>query len=256
MQITHLLFTRFNVQYEADDTIGIQPQWLDERLWLFEHYCLPSVIDQTCQNFVWILLGDTRTPEAYKTRIENYTQQVPQIRTYWTGYQNDAYHALYKHIGQTFAKDNDLLISTRLDNDDAIHKDYIARVQKLAQNGIEGIVSFPIGQQIFIKDHKSYTYRYSQNHYTSRIERTGFETIMVLDHTQVAIDALHLVETEEPMWKEIVHGGNLLNDYVPKYHYYITKPSDVWDLSLRWIRFQRKRLVRILKRLVVPANKR
>lgn len=256
MQISHLIFTRFNIQYEEKDNIGIQPEWLEKRLRLFEQYCLPSIIRQSCKDFTWILLGDIRTTNEYKKRINNYTLQVPQIRTYWIGYQNDGYHAVYKKIGQEFAKNKDVFISTRLDNDDIFSPNYIEYVQNLAYKGIEGIISFPIGRQTFIKDNKSYKIRFAQNHSTSRIERSNFETIMVFDHTQVPTNALHIVETDEPMWEEIVHGGNILNDYAPKYKYYITKPTDVWDLSKRWMRFQTNRLLRFGKRLFVPTHER
>lgn len=255
MQISHLIFTRFNIQYEEKDNTGIQPEWLEERLRLFEQYCLPSIIRQSCKDFTWILLGDIRTTKEYKKRINNYALQVPQIRTYWIGYQNDGYHAVYKMIGQEFAKNKDVFISTRLDNDDIFSPNYIEYVQNLANKGIEGIISFPIGRQTFIKDNKSYKIRFVQNHSTSRIEKSGFETIMIFDHTQVTMDQIHLFETEEPMWEEIVHGGNMLNDYVPKYHYYIHGFSDWTDLSKRWMYFQWKRLMRLLDSFFVSLHK-
>ena len=255
MQLSHLIFTRFNIQYEIGDTIGIQPEWLDERLRLFEQYCMPSMQAQTCQDFTWILIGDIRTPDSYKARIEAYAAQLPQIRVYWTPYRDDGYHAFYKQIGREWAKGKDLLISTRLDNDDAFAKNYVASVQQSAKEGVEGIISFPVGRQTFIKDHKSYRIRYALNHSTSRIERSDFETVMVFDHTQVAAGTLHIVETGQPMWEEIVHGGNMLNDYVPKYHYYIRNGADAIDLSKRWIRFQAGRLMRRMKVLFVRSDK-
>lgn len=256
MRISHLIITRFNIQYEAGDTIGIQSDWLDERLRLFAQYCVPSMQKQTCQDFVWILTGDIRTPDHYKTRIESFRLQVPQIKVYWLPFARDAYHGFYRQIGQEFANGKDVLISTRLDSDDAFPENYVEAVQKMAQEGIEGIVSFPVGRQTFIQDHRSYLVRYVQNHSTSRIEQSGFETIMVFDHTQVSPDSFRIVETAEPMWEEIVHGGNMLNDYVPKYHYYIRNIPDAWDISKRWIRFQWNRLVRFWKTRIVLAHKR
>ena len=255
MQISHLIFTRFNIQYEIGDTIGLQPEWLDERLRLFEQYCLPSIQAQTCQDFIWILLGDIRTPKGYKERIEKYALQMPKIQTYWVGYQNDGYHAVYRQIGQEYAKGKDILISTRLDNDDAFPNNYIECVQKLANDGSEGIISFPIGRQTFIKDKKSYKIRFVQNHSTSRIERSDFETIMVFDHTKVAVDALRIIETKEPMWEEIVHESNMLNDYMPKYHYYIHNGADAIDLTKRWVCFQARRLMRNMQTLFVRPDK-
>lgn len=242
MSFCHLILTRFNVQYEPNDVIGIQPEWLEERLRLFEQYCIPSVQHQTCPYFIWVLLCDIRTPETYRKRIEHYQVQSPQIQIYWCSYQSDGYHSTYREIAKKHMRKGDLLITSRLDNDDTLAPDYIARVQEIAENGIEGIVSFPIGKQVFTRDNKSYKIRYLQNHSTSRIERTGFNTIMAYDHTQVDAHSVYTVETAEPMWEEIVHGSNMLNDYVPKYRYYPTNISDVCDLLWRWIRFQTHRV--------------
>ena len=79
---------------------------------------------------------------------------------------------------------------------------------------------------------------------------------MVFDHTQVEMAQLHVFETEEPMWEEIVHGGNVCNDYVPKYHYYIRNASDVLDLTARWIRFQARRVKRLMKAVFVRSDKK
>lgn len=256
MQICHLIITRFNIRYEKGSTLAIQPNWLDERLRLFEQFCLPSIQRQTCPDFTWLLLGDTDTPDNYKIRIENYALQLPQLKVYWLPFADDAYHAFYRQIGHTFAQGKDILISTRLDSDDALSANYVETIQQAAQEGKEGIVSFPEGRQTFVQDNKSYRVRYVPNHFTSRIERSVFETIMVFDHTQIAPNDMHVIRTDKPMWEEIVHGGNVLNDYVPKYQYYITGFADAWDLSRRWIRFQTKRLTGFWKSHFILAHKR
>lgn len=250
MSISHLILTRFNLQYEQNKTNAIQPEWLDERLHLFEQYCIPSIQKQTCKNFTWIVLGDVRTPNVYKTKIEKYASIVAQMRIYWVAYQDDGYHALYKRIGEDLAADKEALISTRLDNDDAIAPNYIECVQELVQNDIDEIISFPLGRQIFIKDNKSYLIRYPQNHFTSRVEHGTFNTILAFDHTKIKTTQLHLIDTPTPMWEEFVHGGNVSNDYMPQYHYYINNWADRWDLTIRWVRFQKNRLLRLIRKLL------
>lgn len=255
MCIDHLLLTRFNLQYEPNDSNAIQPEWLEERLRLFELYCLPSVQRQTCQQFKWILFGDVRTPDAYKRKMERYLSLVPQMHLYWVPYQEDSYHSLYMRIAQETADADALLVTSRMDNDDSIAPNYIESVQQLVQNGMDGILSFPKGKQTFVRDHKSYIIRFPKNHFTSMVERGTFNTILAYDHTQIDSSDLHLIETSLPMWEEIVHGGNITNDYVPEYKYYTSGPTDIWDLSKRWIRFQTNRLVRLGKRLFVPTHK-
>lgn len=255
MPLTHLLYTRFNIQYEPTDTIGIEPAWLDERLRLFEQYCLPSLQQQTCKDFVWIILGDERTPDAYKARIDRYQQQMPQIRTYWIAYQEDKYHGLYKQFGKEFAEGKNLLITTRLDSDDTLAPDYIAKVQEIAMRGTRGIISFPHGQQTFAKDQKTFEIRYIQNHFLSRIEDSDYETIMVFDHSLVQKSSIQNFETVQPMWDEVVHGGNIHNDFEPRYHYIIHGWGEFTELSKRWIAFRTKHLLRLCKSFFVRPDK-
>lgn len=254
MKLTHLLFTRFNIQYEPNDSIGIQPDWLEERLRLFELYCLPSIQKQTCQDFIWVLLGDIRTPENYKLQIEHYTVLLPQIRTCWLPYQEDGYHSCYKQIAQDLAKDADKLISTRLDSDDTLSSDYIEHVQEIAKRGTRGMITFPHGKQTFTKDHKSFEIRYIQNHFLSRIEDSGYDTIMVFDHSLVQKSALQIFETEQPMWDEVVHGGNIHNDFEPKYQYIIHGWKEFIEISRRWFVFRLKHVLRSSKSLFVRSH--
>ena len=254
MQLTHLLFTRFNIQYEPNDTIGIQPEWLEGRIRLFEQYCLPSIQKQTCQDFIWIILGDQRTPDEYKARIDSFRLRVPQIRTYWIAYQEDKYHSFYKQTGLYFAQDKAILISTRLDSDDTLSSDYIEHVQEIAKRGTRGMITFPHGKQTFTKDHKSFEIRYIQNHFLSRIEDSGYDTIMVFDHSLVQKSALDIFETEQPMWDEVVHGGNIHNDFEPKYQYIIHGWKEFIEISKRWFVFRLKHVLRLSKSLFVRSH--
>ena len=255
MKICHLLLTRFNIQYEPNESVGIAPEWLEERLRLFEKYCLPSVVKQTCKDFTWLLFCDSRTPEIYKTKIQHYQSIVPQLRIYWLPYHDNDYREVFVAIGQEYASGYDCLISSRIDNDDSIEPEYIARVREAAEEGEEGIISFPKGTQVFVRQNKSYTVRYIPNHFTSRIEKQGFETILVRNHTEVARDEMVLIETQEPMWKEIVHANNMFNDYTPAFHYYIRNFSDFADLSRRWVWYQLRRIKHLRQLLFVHSNK-
>lgn len=55
----HYLLTRFNLSLWQEDKNGLtidREEWIRKRLKLFETYCLPSVVGQTCQEFRWIYL--------------------------------------------------------------------------------------------------------------------------------------------------------------------------------------------------------
>lgn len=249
--INHLILTRFNLQYEADDTIGISDEWLCDRMALFEEYCLPSIQKQTVQNFRWILICDIRTPDAYKAKLEHYKELVAQIEVIYTPRLED-FNPLYRQIGNTYASNNTLLLTTRLDNDDALAPTYVETAQNAAACIGDGIITFPRGRQTFVHDKRSYRVEYVSNHFTSRVEHSGFFTILGFDHTELNGFGkdVHVIYTDEPMWEEYVHGNNMLNDYLPAYKYTVTSLTDAIDITGRWLRFQANRGKHFIKRLI------
>ncbi|MGM9778607.1 MAG: glycosyltransferase, partial [Prevotella sp.] len=53
----HYLLTRFNLRLWPHNKVGEETQteaWLRRRVELFERYTLPSVVAQSCLDFVWI----------------------------------------------------------------------------------------------------------------------------------------------------------------------------------------------------------
>lgn len=246
MKIAHLLITRFNLQFDKENTLSVQSEWLEARMRLFETYCMPSVAGQTCKDFTWLLLCAINTPEQYKQRISAYAAHLPQLSVQWVPFMED-YQPLLSRLGASYAKGNDVLVTSRLDNDDALGSDYIERVQEIVREGTEGFISFPLGKQTFAKENKSYIVRYVRNHFTSRIEKEGFDTVMAFNHAILPIESIRTIETPAPMWEEIVHGGNMLNDYMPSYNYQIRTMAEGVDLCRRWFHFQRLRLNRWVK---------
>ena len=103
MTFRHLILTRFNIQYEELSDDGIQPQWLDSRCRLFETYCLPSLQQQTCTDFTWVILADRRTPEPYQSRINSYETLLPNIKIHWTPFYDD-YNILFQQLGKEYAR--------------------------------------------------------------------------------------------------------------------------------------------------------
>lgn len=66
--IQHFILTRFNLLIFNKNKEGKKVRtikWLEHRFMLFEKYCLPSVKNQTCQDFQWIVLFDSSTPERF-----------------------------------------------------------------------------------------------------------------------------------------------------------------------------------------------
>lgn len=128
-QYHHVLFTRFNVRWtDAYPYPGHDPAWLRDRFVLFERFCLPSVRAQSCQDFTWLVFFDTETPEPFRHRINEYAKELPVfVPVFVPKFSVDV---LTEALGDRQYLAREYLVTSRLDNDDALAANYMARVQK------------------------------------------------------------------------------------------------------------------------------
>ena len=127
---SHVVITRFNLPSEGYETlVRAKEGWLRSRVELFERYCLPSMRHQRGASAVWIIYFDPQSPEWLRDWIQQVNQDdfVPIFRA------TVAHHELLTDIGQAAGGRADLLITTNLDNDDALAVDFLARVQAAAE---------------------------------------------------------------------------------------------------------------------------
>ena len=123
------LITRFNLPlYKMDKERQpvLTEQWLDDRFRLFETYCLPSIQQQTYKDFVWIVLMSDDTPQMYRQRMSELCYQCRQLSPlYIKNNDIERYHDIVKDKIRELKSQSSLLVTLRIDNDDAIRCDYI-----------------------------------------------------------------------------------------------------------------------------------
>lgn len=207
----HFVITRFGVRWRQQDPPPDEA-WLRYRLGLFEAVCLPSVLSQTNAAFRWLLLIDRgcRAPWLEDALAELGAGHAFEViwmeQLFWTGI--DAVvteRATAAHV-----------ITTRLDSDDAIARDYLSRVQATF-DGQDGLyVNFQRGLQ-FERDGALYSYLHPANAFLSFIERrtpgTPVRTVFSSTaHPDAAKYGDVLQVSAPPCWIIVVHGGNLLNE--------------------------------------------
>ena len=110
----HYLLTRFNYHDSYEH--------LEQRLWLFNKFTRPSIEAQTSKNFEWLILG---TPDL-NIEIEGVNHSFHEVNKGIMGVDYFAY------MKKQFAKDEDLILMTRLDNDDMLMPTYIEDMQNEA----------------------------------------------------------------------------------------------------------------------------
>ncbi len=263
----HFLITRFNLGHRdwkittSGNQIG-SDAWLNHRFDLFEKFCLPSVKNQSNQNFTWIVLFDTGTPDGYKKRVEELAASYKNFQALYTNGFPQLLPSLQKYISAHIGN-NDFIITTRLDNDDLIHKDFVQTIQALAQPIDRLIIDLRSGYQTSIKGgfYESRLYKEDPfNPFISVVEpSSNFNTVMSSRHAEWAKAKDIIVNKTKPLWIELVHDENKSN--VEKKHmrlirdvaydefgllYDIPKFSKLYQLSNN---FTLVRLARLLLRM-------
>ena len=120
---THIILTRFNLRMGYGGGVLQDAAWHHHRFDLFEKFCLPSIRGQNNTAFRWIVFFDRQTANVFKQKIAVYAQWDNFIPYYVDGLAQSRDQAILEQV-QPGSK---YLITTRLDNDDALSKDFIAK---------------------------------------------------------------------------------------------------------------------------------
>lgn len=212
--LRHILITRFNLATGGREAgLRARPGWLERRFDLFERICLPSVAAQDEQAFDWILYFDEATPGWARDRLEA-LRRTRHFHVFYTG--------LFDHrgwarsvrglIGEPLP--GRVLITSNLDNDDALARDYVARVQAAARFHADKprfAVNLPDG--FVLAGDALYAHRHFQNAFTNLIEPddANFATVKTIRHMELS-DHVEVMQAEgRPAWIQLVHDGNVSN---------------------------------------------
>ncbi len=222
MKVQHFLLTRFNILLWRQDKEGKKVRtikWLEHRFSLFEKYCLPSIKNQTCQNFEWIVLFDSMTPEKFKARIEDYQKVCPQLTPVFVEPENG------KRFAEIFRREivkrirAKRVLSTYLDNDDVLNIGFIEDLLSRSLSVCDGtFFYYDEGYQFYTEDKYMMQIHYPRNHFVSVVEKGDAATVKGVfgygRHYYIdKIEGANIVHVEtEPMWCEVVHEKNILND--------------------------------------------
>lgn len=223
----HFILTRFNIKFDGIAGFDKKNQfvqteeWLDERFFLFEKYCLPSLQRQSNKNFIWFVMFSSDTPERYLDRIKTYELICPLFKPLFldNGDYTAIKEAFNKEMCKFISKDDKYVITTRIDNDDAFHEHMVEEVQKNFIKKQIYFISFIYGLQYDLNQSVLVKMKYHNNHFSTKVEQisNGVDTVLLHDHTYINKDAevVYIKNKSKPLWLEIIHGGNLMNSLDP-----------------------------------------
>lgn len=216
---SHYLITRFNLKNPKWDVTKnnetlLTDEWLDHRLWLFENFCLPSVISQTSTNFEWLIYFDITTTETYREKIETLTKEYSNIRLFYIEGMPAFYPEIQKLISEE-TKGSPYLITSRIDNDDCVHKDFINEVQKQFSKqdyqAIDVIKGFSLQIKPTIMLGKK---EHIFNPFISLIEKNeNPKTVWKNDHNHWKKETRITQVTHKRLWMSIIHEKNKVNEF-------------------------------------------
>ena len=222
----HYILTRFNLHLWTKDKKRNETrtdEWLKQRFELFEKICLPSIMNQTNQTFKWIVLFDSETPEFYKKKIQHY-QNICKLfcPCFVEAYKSRYFVSVFREeIQKRIEKNTNFLITTYLDNDDALHKNYIEEIQQMEVKR-PTFVSYVYGIQYYTELNIATRVPYTNNHFISLAEplndyQTNFKTVYGYgSHVDInkhkRIETVYIKNPQQDRWIEVIHETNMDND--------------------------------------------
>jgi hypothetical protein len=206
-RIHHFILTQFNVARRFNGRLQKKPgdAWMQRRLRLFEEYCLPSVRAQRNQDFTWLIRvdKDTSTEDMHRIRGDADSTQIvvgsfrPAMETKITG-------------------ESDIIIMSRLDNDDAIHREFTTCIRERVDETTK-IVDVE-GYRMDIRGGRRDTYltTYHERKKTSPFislitpAKPDFPSVLQYSHHEMGqyypVDML-----QKRLFMQVVHGDNVAN---------------------------------------------
>jgi len=198
----HLILTRLAL---GEPTV----EWLKHRIYFFENFCAPSIQIQTCKNFEWFLAAHIDTPKWFVNRVK---KASPFAKILYTNSKKMAID--WTSLIPNESIDN-ILLTTRLDNDDMLHMDFVYETQQVAtEQKFTCALDAPLGYNLEQTTLNCYQQYSESNHFLSLLEFGTYETIYCKQHNSI-VEKFKIIQfcTQKHLWVEGVNGNNLVNTH-------------------------------------------
>jgi Putative rhamnosyl transferase len=181
---------------------------MEERFELFERYCLPSVLNQSDQNFTWMIYFDHSTREDYLERarrgVAGRSNCVVKLCSLFGSETHQA------DLAADLDPSRNWLVTTRLDNDDGLQRDFVKKLHDEVRVGMEEALDFPWG--IVLANGVPYLSRQKCNAFISLSESmAGMKTVTYVRHKEMSRRYRVRTVSNDPAWLQSVHGSNVGN---------------------------------------------
>ena len=180
-------FTRKNKNIKS---FSFNEKRLHEKFLRFKLITYPSIIQQTSKHYTWLIYSSSSLPEKYKQQL--LAMKNPRIKIIFVDNFKEMEDDIQTHLKGEFS-------TTRLDDDDGIHPDFLKQIAKY-KDKTGAVISMPNGTRV--KIHKGRVIPNANIHY-KRIA-TGMTGIGFNIYT--AGNHLHVHKKRKVIYDMMEHG--------------------------------------------------
>ncbi len=238
----HYIVTRFNLRveewsYTKNQEDILTEEWLDHRFKLFRTFCLPSMINQANQSYTWLVFFDIDTTDKYRRIIKAISKNFENFKPLFVDSNNALLASLIGFI-KNDTSNEDYVITSRVDNDDCIHMDYVKEIQSCFNKQESCVVDIVDGYQIILNENSNKQiseFRKARGYYNpfiSLIEKADDpKTVMNQMHFEWENSKQQVIIHNKRLWAEIIHHKNKLNDVRPLAEFTNKFPHDAFAIT-------------------------
>ena len=222
MEYEHFLITRFNLKKndwtkDKNSKEILSDVWLCKRIELFKKYCLPSVLSQSNKNFKWLIFFDSNiTPslDVLLREISEYDFIEPIYVSEYSDFQN----GLSDFIKTRLNFKTSYVLTSRLDNDDALHQNFINHIQSnIEVNDKDTVLHFPYGFCLNLDPLKLSSIYYPLNQFVSLFElknaNNPLKTVFFKEHDSWGKNFSIKPILSKESWLQVIHEQNMVNEF-------------------------------------------
>lgn len=210
----HVVLTKYNAPLSSvgmrPDRRGIDVAWLQARFALFSRWTVASMRNQDRPPDQWLIFVDAATPSAERNDLLQLTRGIAELVDVYEPLIDDR---IQREVAARIPASARTLLTSRLDNDDAVSLDYCQLMRRQVTIGWRGFVNPCTGIQlagdVVLRrwDPSSPFLSYIED--LSRAD--GPRTVMSVEHHR----ARHAGDLRQlrgrPAWLQVIHEHNLAN---------------------------------------------
>lgn len=234
MNFSHFLLTQFNLKNfpgTSEKSYNDWVIWTKNRIELFKNYCLPSILNQSNKEFTWLIFFDKDTPIEIRSFVEE-LERYQFIKIHYLNGMEDFDRSYMHEVKKSLRPTDHWVITTRLDNDDMLHRDAMKVIQQNFVPRNDFMISLASGYVLDTNQKILAHYYYPMSPFITLIESASDSPrgIFLKPHTQwnnLRLFVLKEIYLEifkptlrlsrfilkQPMWVQTFHKKNISNSF-------------------------------------------